>query len=77
MPSRLHRSIEATVQAIETAIKLIEPLTVNSDSSTVLWPSGTQLRRLIETSSDEATATWDQQMPDVAGLLEAEVTDAG
>jgi hypothetical protein len=59
---------------METAIKLIEPLTVNSDGSTVVWPSQEQLADLIQQDlADRAdTELWDRVMPDTAGLLDAD-----
>ena len=77
MPSRLHHSIEETAQAIENAIKLLELSVVNSDTSTVVWPSGKQMLALIQRDLAEGadTETWDRLMPDVAGLLDAEVGD--
>ena len=77
MPSRLHHSIEETAQAIENAIKLLELSVVNSDTSTVVWPSGKQILAQIKQDLAEGadTETWDRLMPDVAGLLDAEVGD--
>ena len=78
MPSRLHHSIEETAQAIENDIKLVELSVVNSDNSTVVWQSGKQILAQIEQDlSDGADSqTWDRLMPDEAGLLDAEVSDA-
>ena len=78
MPSRLHHSIEEMAQAIENAIKLLELSVVNSDTSTVVWPSGKQILAQIEQDLAEGadSETWDRLMPDEAGLLDAEVSDA-
>ena len=78
MPSRLSVSVEQAIEAIENAIKLLEPLTVNSDASTVIWPSGKQILAQIEQDLAEGadSETWDRLMPDEAGLLDAEVSDA-
>jgi hypothetical protein len=78
MPSRLHHSIEETAQAIENAVRLLEPLVVNSDTSTVVWPSGKQILAQIEQDLAEGadSETWDRLMTDVAGLLDAEVSNA-
>ena len=78
MPSRLHHSIEEAVRAIENAIKLLELSVVNSDTSTVVWPSGKQILAHIQQDLADETATemWDRLMPDEAGLLDAEVSDA-
>lgn len=78
MPSRLSVSIEQAIAAIENAIRLLEPLVVNSDASTVVWPSGKQMLAQIEQDFAEGADTemWDRLMPDDAGLLDAEVVNA-
>jgi hypothetical protein len=71
---RATASVLTLADALANAIKAIEPLKPNRDSSMASVPSPKQIRAAIDADleNDADTALWNEAMEDETGLLDAE-----